>query len=80
MFVVPDAKLARLLAPEGMIDEGGKDGAVPHTFQGFLGWRDNQFARLMVGDRRGLPTSLSTFGRLTPLAGLWVTAFFSQRY
>src|SRR5437016_11809159 len=27
-----------------------------------------------------LPSPLSAFGRLTPLTGLWLTAFFSQRY
>ena len=27
-----------------------------------------------------LPSPLSAFGRLTPLTGLWVTAFLSQRY
>src|SRR5580658_7467277 len=27
-----------------------------------------------------LPSPLSALGRLTPLTGLWVTAFFSQRY
>jgi hypothetical protein len=26
-----------------------------------------------------LPSPLSVFGRSTPLTGLWVTAFFSQR-
>ena len=50
---VPDGELAQLLAAERVIEQGGQNGAIAHAFERFLGRRDEQLARLMVGDRRG---------------------------
>jgi hypothetical protein len=35
-----------------VVEQGGQDGPVPDTLDGFLGGCDEQFARLMVGNGR----------------------------
>ena len=57
---VPDGELAQFLAPEGMIEQGRQNGAVPHAFQRFLGRSHKQLAGLVVGNCRGFAfTALS---------------------
>ncbi len=49
---IPDGEFAKFFAPERMVKQGCEDGPIPNAFERFLGWRDEQFARLMIGKRR----------------------------
>ena len=61
---VPDFQLAQFVAAKGVEQQRREDRAVTPALE-----------------RAGVRSSaLSTFGRATPLTGLWVTAFCSHRY
>ena len=80
-----DLQLAQLLAPQRVKQQGRQDGAVALLLDGFLPGGALPGAasssRAWWSPSAGvLPSPLSALGRLTPLTGLWVTAFFSQRY
>jgi hypothetical protein len=83
---VLDLQLAQLLAPQGVIEQGREDGAIALVLDGLfadrgvLAGRHEQIAGLVVAERRRLAFAALGLGRFTPLTGLWVTAFFSQRY
>src|SRR5271170_7286688 len=75
-----DLQLAQLIAPQRMEQQRRQDGAVAPALDGVRIRRGEQVARRWSPIAGVLPQPLSVRGRSMPLTGLWVTAFFSQRY
>ena len=77
---IPDSQLAQLVTAQRVIQQGRQDGAVAFLLDAFIAGCREQLPRLMVAERRRFAFAALGFRPLTPLTGLWLTAFFSQRY
>ena len=70
------------LAPQRVIEQGRQDGAARSRFSLTVSSPGAAVSSraVVIAERRGLAFAALALGRLAPLTGLWLTAFFSQRY
>jgi hypothetical protein len=76
---IPDLEPTQFLATNGMIEQGGEDGAITHALERVRGRRIEQLAGLSIAQGRRFTFVAFDLGSLNPSTGLQDTALRSQR-